>query len=59
MKKHQPIRNKKTVNGYISKFHNFTTYKHPDPEVQKKLDALKTLEGIWANKDTSFFDREK
>lgn len=33
-------------------------YKSDNPVVQKKLNALKSLEGIWADKDTSFFDRD-
>jgi len=34
-------------------------YKSDDPDLQKKLDAIKSLEGMWANKDTSFFDKKR
>mgnify|MGYP000858033506 CR=1 FL=1 len=30
---------------------------HVSPSNKEKLHALKNLEGIWANKDTSFFDK--
>jgi len=33
-------------------------YTAPDPSPEKRLQALKRLEGIWANKDTSFFDKK-
>jgi len=33
-------------------------YKSNDPEIQKKLDILKSMEGMWADKDTSFFYRK-
>lgn len=33
-------------------------FRSDDPEVQKKLDILKSMEGMWADKDTSFFDEE-
>jgi len=29
-----------------------------DPSRERRLHALKNLEGMWANKDTSFFDKK-
>lgn len=33
-------------------------YKSNDPEIQRKLNIWKSMEGMWADKDTSFFDEK-